>query len=355
LVLAVIGPDWLGATDDYGTRLQSPRDFVRIEIESALHHGVPVLPILVGKASMPPEELLPEGLKPLAFVQALQVRPGRDFHQDVDNVMRAVADLTGGRPRSAAVKPGDIHTTGIGIREVLLPAGAFLMGSPDSDGNASDDEKPQRQVRISSPFLMSIAPITQEEFELLVAYNPSKHLGEKRGPVETVSLADAAEFCNALSQSEGFLPYYEIRGQLVAAAGGPGYRLPRESEWEYACRAGTISRWSFGDDEREVGKYAWYEANSADCTHPVASKLPNPWGLHDMHGNIWELCWDLLVEGGVATAPPAMAPPSECILRGGCFVDPPWALRAANRSSVRVAVRSNRVGFRVVRSSAAAA
>ena len=352
LMLAIIGPTWLAPDQEGGTRLQAPGDFVRIEIELALRHGVPVLPVLVGKATMPSENRLPEGLKALAYRQALQVRSGRDFHQDVNNVIRAVADRVVQASVASISGSGDVRITGVGMRELLLPAGVFMMGSSDSDPNASEDEKPQQSVRMSRPLWMSITPITQAEFEGLMAYNPSKYLGDSRRPVDTVSLADAAEFCNALSGSEGLLPYYEVRGQFVGVAGGEGYRLPREREWEYACRAGTTTRWSFGDSESEADEYAWYAANADDSTQRTGVKLPNPWGLHDMHGNVWEICWDLLAEGGRSGGEPAaIFPPSECILRGGCFVDPPWGLRSAYRSSMRIAVRSNRVGFRVVRSS----
>ena len=100
-----------------------------------------------------------------------------------------------------------------------------------------------------------------------------------------------------------------------------------------------------------MASYAWYAANANDSTHPVGAKLPNRWVLYDMHGNVWELCWELLIdEEQNDREPHTIAPPSECILRGGSFIDPPWVLRCAYRSSIRVAVRSNRVGFRIVRS-----
>lgn len=353
LLLAIIGPDWLARAGAAGPRLEDPVSFVRIEIETALRLGIPVLPVLVGKATMPAEASLPDALRPLVYRHALQVRPGRDFQTDIESVMRAVADLaTVGSPGFAG-HPGDEHVTATGIREVVLPAGTFLMGSADGDPHASADEKPLRRVRIPQALWMSVTPITQGEFELIMAFNPSKHLGDALRPVETVSLADAAEFCNALGRSEGLLPFYEILGQRVAAIGGPGYRLPRESEWEYACRAGTTTRWSFGDDDAEAGAYAWFADNAEDSPQATGRKLPNPWGLHDMHGNVWELCWGL-GEGGQEreTLPAALAPPAECVLRGGCFADPPWGIRSAYRSSVRVSVRSNRVGFRVVREGA---
>lgn len=349
LMLAVIGPTWLSVDKEGKTLLHNPGDFVRIEIESALSHGLPVLPVLAGTATMPSEDLLPEGLKCLAYRQALHVRPGRDFQHDVDNVIRAVASIVDHRPLIFDSKPGNIRTAATGMREVVLPAGTFLMAS-DSAVNTPIDGTSQKRIRIPKPLFMSVTPVTQGEFEMLMAFNPSKYLGDPKRPVETVSLADAAEFCNALSQSEGLLPYYEIRGQIVAVAGGNGYRLPRETEWEYACRAGTTTRWGFGEDETEAGKYAWYSANANDTTQPVGTKLPNPWGLYEMHGNVWELCWDLTAEaeaGGVMRH--VISPPTECILRGGCFLDPAWGLESGYRSSLRVSVRSHRVGFRVLR------
>ena len=117
-------------------------------------------------------------------------------------------------------------------------------------------------------------PITQAQWREVMGTNPSYFVGDDR-PVECVSFYDAREFCVRLSELTGI-----------------AYRLPSSSEWEYACRAGTITAFSFGDDELMLDDYAWYRKNASNQTHPVGEKLPNPWGLYDMHGNVWEWCKD---------------------------------------------------------------
>lgn len=350
IMIVIIGVNWLKPGRSGEARLGPDGDYVRIEIESAHDHGLRLLPVLIGKATMPTVDKLPEKIKSLAYRQASFLRTGRDYQRDLDNIIRAVEHLAADRMHGQQHKPGTTHETSSGIREIVLPTGVFEMGSPDSDSYAGDDEKPQRMVRIPESLSMSITPITQGEYEGVLATNPSKYLGDPGCPVETLSLGDAAVFCNALSQAEGLLPFYEVRDQRIIVAGGSGYRLPREFEWEYACRAGTKTRWSFGDDESRADEFAWFDENSDETTQPVGAKAPNPWGLHDMHGNVWELCWDVPQRHGAVSATPAsMSPPGDCSIRGGCFRDPRWGIRSAYRSGLRVAVRSGRIGFRVVR------
>ncbi len=165
---------------------------------------------------------------------------------------------------------------GIAIELVLIPAGMFEMGSPEGEADRNDEEGPLRWVRISRPFYMGKYEVTQEVWEKVTGANPSNFKGAKR-PVETVSWDDC----------QGFLK------KLNALVKGPGrFRLPTEAEWEWACRAGTRTRFCSGDADAGLDAYAWYGGNPGRAPHPVSTKQPNAWGLHDCHGNVWEWCAD---------------------------------------------------------------
>jgi formylglycine-generating enzyme required for sulfatase activity len=221
----------------------------------------------------------------------------------------------------------------IGMQLRLVPPGEFTMGSPASEAGREDTET-QHQVRITQPFYLSVHEVTQEQYERVMGNNPSKYKGANN-PVEMVSWNDAVEFCRKLSAQEGVQ-----------------YRLPTEAEWEYACRAGTTTTYSFGDDDSQLGKYAWYGANSGSTTHPVGEKLPNGWGLFDMHGNVWERCQDWSGDYGnekVVTDPTGPASGSRRVLRGGAFSHPPKSVRAAYRTSYQPVSRVANDGFRLAR------
>ncbi len=241
----------------------------------------------------------------------------------------------------------------IGMKLLLIPAGEFMMGSSDSDKDASDDEKPQHQVRITRPFYLGVTEVTQGQYWSVTGENPSFFKGSDDLPVEQVSWNDAIAFCNKLSEREGLKPYYQSGAGVQL--GGDGYRLPTEAEWEYACRAGTSTRYSFGDDEASLGEYAWFRGNSSRKTHPVGQKPPNKFGLYDMHGNVSEWCWEVYDQGCYRPPPviDASSPPEQAsgrVRRGGGWGGASRFARSAMRFKDAPSNRINRLGVRLARS-----
>lgn len=232
------------------------------------------------------------------------------------------------------------------VELIEIPAGVFSMGSDEYDS-----EKPIHEVRISAFRCMKF-PVTRRIYQDVMGNDPGWPNGEADDrPVNNVSWYDAIEFCNRLSEREGLMPAYRRNGDNVSwDVATDGYRLLTEAEWEYACRAGTRTRYSFGDDESKLG--AWYSGNSGGFPRPVGTRQPNPWGLYDMHGNVWEWCWDWY--GPYPSEPqidPVGPPAGQYrVLRGGSFiVSGAESLRSAVRRRYKPVVRSRGDGFRCAR------
>jgi formylglycine-generating enzyme required for sulfatase activity len=233
---------------------------------------------------------------------------------------------------------------------VKIPGGAFTAGSPASEADRDDDEV-QHKVTVAG-FFLGKYEVTQKEYQALMGTNPSEFKGDNL-PVENVSWYDAIEYCNARSRKEGLTLAYTISGSgdsrtVTWNRQANGYRLPTEAEWEYACRAGTTTPYSSGTLVDSAG---WYWENSGETTHPVGTKQANSWGLYDMHGNVYEWCWDWYGDysAGAQTDPQGAASGTDRVWHGGSWFYDAQYLRSAHRSGNTPSSRNNNLGFRLVR------
>lgn len=263
-------------------------------------------------------------------------------------------------------------TDSIGIKFMLIPPGEFDMGSSKQEaaklleqwqGKAPHElafvtrslaaETPQHRVRITKAFYLGRCEVTQAQYEKVMGENPSKYAATGTGkkfvvgldtsahPVDRASWNDATAFCRKLN---------ELPQEQAAHA---GYRLPTEAEWEYGCRAGTTTRWYWGDDEAAKKNHAWMTIDGV--THPVGQLSPNPWGLYDMHGNVVEWCQDFFGREYYATSklddPPGPAAGVDRVCRGGCWHFNTFRARSSFRDAGGPDLRHDgRYGFRLVRS-----
>lgn len=232
-------------------------------------------------------------------------------------------------------------------RLVSVPNGTFIMGSEDYE-----NEGPPHEIALSSFFMMK-CPVTQKEYEKVMGSNPSNFLGEPNRPVEQVSWYDAAEYCNRLSKLDGLEPVYWIdEDSTTIDVLRNGYRLPSEAEWEYACRAMNAERFFWGPEDNESSLYAWFDSNSDDSTHRVGTKRPNPFGLYDMVGNVWEWCndWFSLDYYSCSENKDPQGPEygEFRVLRGGCWFNGTSKLRSAARLKRLPHLSDDVTGFRCV-------
>jgi len=268
-------------------------------------------------------------------------------------LLAAVGCAPGTPDRQAADGPGEADLAGLGPREPFIfselevtipgpapvslrlariPPGCFIMGSPQGMGHA--DEQPRQRVTISRPFLLGVYPVTQAQWQAVMGANPSHFTGDPDLPVDSVTWVECQEFVGRLS------------GMGIGT-----FRLPTEAEWEYACRAGTTTRFFWGDDAAGIDDYVWHRGNSGERTRPVGGKRPNPWGLHDMNGNVMEWCedWYGPYAAGDKTDPRGPAKGTDCVMRGGSWNCGLAYCRPATRGWCAPFCRYNIYGFRLVR------
>jgi formylglycine-generating enzyme required for sulfatase activity len=258
---------------------------------------------------------------------------------------------------------------------VRIQGGTFTMGSPENEPERQDYEG-LRQVTVSS-FYMGKYEVTQKEYQEIMGTNPSVFKGDNL-PVENVNWYEAVEYCNKRSQKEGLTPAYAInknqkdlnntysndnvKWTVMWNRSANGYRLPTETEWEYACRAGTTTPFSTGDNittsqANYNGRFP-YNDNDKGMFHkktlPVGSFEPNAWGLYDMHGNVWEWCWDWYdtnYSNGAKTDPMGALSGAGRMVRGGSWTAPAEYARSASQVSMYPNNKYNYLGIRLVRSS----
>ncbi|MFN7583054.1 MAG: SUMF1/EgtB/PvdO family nonheme iron enzyme [Planctomyces sp.] len=236
----------------------------------------------------------------------------------------------------------EIQSNSLGMQLTLIPPGTFLMGSPEGIGE--ERERPQHQVTITKPFWMSTFAVTQAQWRKLMQTEPwagkSNVLDHDDAPATCVSWKDAVEFCRRLSTSEN-----------------RKYTLPTEAQWEYACRAGTTTLWSCGDDEKQLPEYAWFDRNAGNANekyaHRVGLKRPNPFGLCDMHGNTWEWCADAFDEKFYRRSPAVdpVNPPAggSVVCRSGSWDSDATGARSAYRDrGGDPDDADDNIGFRIV-------
>lgn len=220
----------------------------------------------------------------------------------------------------------------VGMKLVVVRAGTFLLAEAGT----------HREVAISRPFYLGVYPVTQQEYKKVMGANPSHFKGSLfmrnwDHPVEMVTWDMAVEFCHRLSSRSE-----EKRAARL-------YRLPTEAEWEYACRAGTRTAYSFGDDASALANHAWFSANSGSRTHPVGQKRPNAWGLHDMHGHVWEWCGDQYSDYNLEDKKDHQREQNRGtrVMRGGSWYSGPEFCRAAFRNRNASGARDIYFGLRV--------
>jgi len=267
-------------------------------------------------------------------MEALRLHPRRKDLLDLLATLPEPLLKPGSRAGDRLVLP----VQGIELPLRWCPPGKFRMGSPKSERDRCDNED-LVDVELTRGYWLGETEVTQALCQAVIGTNPS-HFKVPRRPVENVSWDDACQFCEKLTA---------VLREDGTHDDDSDFRLPTEAEWEYACRAGTRTAYSFGDDAKQLFEYAWFGGNSGKETHDVATLKPNAWGLHDMHGNVWEWCQDWYGEklpGG--RDPLVSSGGSDRVYRGGGWFGTAGRCRSAFRGRFVPSFRGSSLGFRCV-------
>ncbi len=274
-------------------------------------------------------------------------------------ILPSASSLAGPQEGQPLLKPGQVLQNSLGMKMAYIPAGKFRMGTPKTEEMVPEQERPVHEVEITRPFWLGVYEVTQDQYQKVMEANPSNFAETGAGkdkvmglitrdfPVEMVSWNEAVEFCRRLSE----MPEEKKAGRV--------YRLPTEAEWEYACRAGSSTAFAFGDSlsseqanfDGNVPYGGAQRGKSLGRTCAVGSYKPNRWGLHDMHGNVWEWCADFFDPGYYAKSPPQDPPgPTESqwhTIRGGSWSGIGRVARSGSRLRDEPDHRLPTIGFRV--------
>ena len=362
LMLVLIGRTWV---PEFSARsAPGQRDYVRVEIESALARNIPVVPVFLGDAPVPSPADLPPSIQQLMDLQAVRLQRlnfDADAARLIADIARSIALARGGpvpQPATPQPRPGDIiHDAPFAPRLIVVPAGSFQMGSPEGEGD--DDERPQHMVIIAQSFAAGIAPVTRGEFASFIAATGRQMTGAfvwtgneyKHEPKASwldpgfKQADDHPVTCVSWEDAQAYIAW--LRNETRRDS----YRLLTEAEWEYCCRAGSEAAYSTG---KSITKEQANFGQAHQGTTPVAKFPANRWGLHDMHGNVWEWCEDAW-HGSYRGAPAdgsAWLQGGEAgrrVVRGGSWFNNPLNLRSAYRSRSSSDSRDSDLGFRVGR------